>query len=147
MNPWERLVARLRPRSTVRPQAVLQAINATRRTVLATRLALADTPKSREKGLLGRDSIPAGEGLWIVPCQAIHMFFMRFPIDLVYIDRRKRVRKVRSSIPPWRISACLTAHSVLELPAGIVRQTGTRPGDLLEISPAPDTASPLPPAP
>jgi uncharacterized protein len=137
MNPWQRLVVQLRPPRSARPQAAFQAINITRSATLATRLVLADTPQTREKGLLGRDALAPGEGLWIVPCQAIHMFFMRFSIDLVYIDRRKRVRKVRSNVAPWRISACLSAHSVLELPAGIVRHTGTQRGDLLEISPAP----------
>lgn len=148
MNIWERLVAQLRsPQRNARPPIPLQVINKTRNTVLATQLALADTPQTREKGLLGRDGLASGEGLWIVPCQAIHMFFMRFPIDLVYIDRQKRVRKVRSHVAPWRISACFTAHSVLELPSGIVRETGTRRGDFLEISPAPPSGTPpAPPA-
>jgi uncharacterized membrane protein (UPF0127 family) len=135
MSKWERLVAPLRPpRRVARPLVPLQVMNKTRNTVLATRLTLADTPQAREKGLLGRDSLASGEGLWIVPCQAIHMFFMRFPIDLVYVDRQKRVRKVRSNVAPWRISACLTAHSVLELPAGTVRETGTQSGDIIEVT-------------
>ena len=137
MNRWERLVAQLRPRRNADVPVPFQVLNLTRNTVLATRLTVADSARAREKGLLGRDSLPAGEGLWIVPCQAIHMFFMRFAIDLVYIDRKKRVRKVRSNVAPWRISVCLSAHSVLELPVGIVRGTGTLRGDLLQISPAP----------
>ncbi len=141
MNLWERLVAKSHSRPVPPPQPPFQATNRTRKTVLATHLILADTPKSREKGLLGRDSLPSGEGLWIVPCQAIHMFFMRFPLDLVYIDRRKRVRKVRSNVRPWRISTCFSAHSVLELPAGTIRNTSTQRGDILEISPMPVTAS------
>jgi uncharacterized membrane protein (UPF0127 family) len=143
MKKWQRLVAQLHtPGRSARSQGPFQVVNLTRHTTLATRLTLADTPQTREKGLLGRDGLAAGEGLWIVPCQAIHMFFMRFAIDLVYIDRRKRVRKVRSSVAPWRISACLSAHSVLELPAGTVRQTSTERGDLLEISPASQVAPP-----
>lgn len=138
MNKWQNLVAQLHSsQRSARSQGPFQLVNLTRHTTLATRLILADTPRTREKGLLGRDGLAAGEGLWIVPCQAIHMFFMRFSIDLVYIDRRKRVRKVRSNVAPWRISACLSAHSVLELPAGTVRDTGTQRGDVLEISPAP----------
>jgi uncharacterized membrane protein (UPF0127 family) len=152
MNPWQRLAAQLRPPSSARSQRPFQVINVTRQTTLATHLILADTPQLREKGLLGRDALQPGEGLWIVPCQAIHMFFMRFSIDLVYIDRHKRVRKVRSNVAPWRISVCLTAHSVLELPAGIARETGTRRGDMLEISagpplvsvPAPQLPTPVP---
>ena len=136
MSRWERLIAQLRPKRNSVSPAQYQVLNQTRNTVLATHLDLADSPRAREKGLLGRDHLPPGEGLWIVPCQAIHMFFMRFSIDLVYIDRKKRVRKVRSSVAPWRVSACFSAHSVLELPDGTVRDTRTRCGDLLEISPA-----------
>jgi uncharacterized protein len=131
---WLNVLVGLRPE--LRHPAVFQAVNVTRSTVLATRLLLADTSKTRGKGLLGRDSLPAGEGLWIIPCQAIHMFFMRFSIDLVYLDRKKSVCKVRSNVGPWRISACLTAHSVLELPSGTIVETGTRRGDVLEISAA-----------
>ncbi len=135
MNLWKRLVVLLRQFNPSRPEIQFQAMNLTRGTVLATRMAVADTAKTRNKGLLDRESLSAGEGLWIVPCQAIHMFFMRFPIDLVYIDSKKRVRKVRSQVAPWRISVCFSAHSVLELPAGVVRNTMTVRGDTLEISP------------
>ena len=79
----------------------------TRGTVLATRLELAGTGSSRTKGLLGRDGLLPGEGLWIVPCEAVHTFFMRFPIDLVYLDRKNRIRKLRSNVGAWRMSACL----------------------------------------
>ena len=56
---------------------------------------------------------------------------MKFPIDLVYLDKRRKVRKVRHAMPAWRLSACLTAHSILELPAGTVARTGTAVGDEL----------------
>jgi hypothetical protein len=59
---------------------------------------------------------------------------MRFPIDLVYLDRRRRVKKIRSAVPPWRLSACLSAHSVIELAAGTIRRTQTSEGDNLEFS-------------
>jgi uncharacterized membrane protein (UPF0127 family) len=62
---------------------------------------------------------------------------MRFPIDLVYLDRGNRIRKVRSAVGAWRISACLSAHSVLELAAGTIRATGTQRGDTLEFEPTP----------
>ena len=71
--------------------------------------------------------------MWIVPCEAVHTFFMKFPIDLIYLDRRHRVKKVRDSVPAWRISGCLAAHSVLELPAGTIRKTRTERGDILEM--------------
>ena len=110
--------------------------NLTRQTVLATDLEVAGTGSKRNKGLLGRDGLKTGGGLWIVPCESVHTFFMRFPIDLVYLDRRNRVRKVRSAVGPWRLSACLSAHSILELPAGVVLGTQTQKGDMLELSPA-----------
>lgn len=109
--------------------------NLTRQVVLADRVEVADRGVKRSKGLLGRDGLEPGEGLWIVPCEAVHTFFMRFPIDLVYVDRDKRVKKVRSDVMPWRMSACLSAHSVVELASGTVRETQTESGDQLEFSP------------
>lgn len=79
------------------------------------------------------ERLEPGEGLWIVPCESVHTFFMRFPIDLVYLDRKRKVRKVRRAVPAWRVSVCVTAHSVLELPAGIVERSGTAVGDELTI--------------
>lgn len=107
--------------------------NQTRNAVLASAAEVADTSAKRRTGLLKHKRLDAGQGLWIVPCESVHTFFMRFPIDLVYLSRDRRVRKVRGSVPPWRLSACLPAHSVLELPAGTVEKTGTRPGDQLII--------------
>ena len=103
-----------------------------RQTVLAEGADVADTSAKRNTGLLKHERLNPGEGLWIVPCQAVHTFFMKFPIDLVYLDKRKKVRKVRHSVPAWRMSACLPAHSILELPAGTVAETGTVAGDQLE---------------
>jgi len=124
--------------------ALCHAVNVTRGTILAAKLELAGSGESRRKGLLGRESLLPGGGLWIVPCESVHTFFMRFAIDLVYLDRKHKVRKVRSSVGPWRMSACLSAHSVLELPAGTVVATRTERGDQLEITPAADDASEAP---
>lgn len=107
----------------------LRVRNETRTTVLATGAEVADTGARRLAGLLGRERLDPGEGLWIRPCEAVHTFFMKFAIDLVYLDRHQKVRKVRHAVRPWRLSACLIAHSVLELPAGSVGPTGTQPGD------------------
>jgi uncharacterized membrane protein (UPF0127 family) len=112
----------------------LKIVNTTRDTVLAGKVEVAGHSGQRQKGLLGRSGLDADEGLWIVPCEAVHTFFMQFAIDLIYIDRRKVVRKVRSRVPPWRLSGCLTAHSVLELAPGTIERTQTRPGDTLEFS-------------
>ena len=105
--------------------------NQTRNTVLATAADIADTSDKRRTGLLKHQSLEPGEGLWISPCESVHTFFMKFAIDLVYLDKHKRVRKVRHAVPPWRLSACLMARSVLELPAGVVASTGTQVGDQL----------------
>jgi hypothetical protein len=104
-------------------------------------MEVADSAEKRNKGLLGRECLAPGEGLWIIPCESVHTFWMRFPIDLVYLDRKKRIRKLKSSVPAWRLSACLRAHSVIELPAGTIFQTQTRIGDILEFSPAAITAA------
>jgi uncharacterized membrane protein (UPF0127 family) len=111
--------------------------NQTRKTVLATEADVADTSAKRRTGLLKHHRLDAGQGLWIAPCEAVHTFFMRFPIDVVYLSKDKKVRKVRAAVGPWRISGCLTAHSVLELPAGTAAATGTCAGDQLTIEPAP----------
>jgi uncharacterized protein len=107
--------------------------NETRGTLLADRADVADTSATRNRGLLKHEKLAQGEGLWIVPCEAVHTFFMKFPIDLVYLDKNKVVKKVRNAVPAWRFSGCLTARSVLELPAGVVEQTGTKPGDQLSV--------------
>jgi uncharacterized membrane protein (UPF0127 family) len=118
------------------PEVRLRVSNLTRNTVLATCLELADTGPKRNKGLLGRQGLSPGGGLWIVPCESVHTFWMQFPIDLVYLDRKKRIKKLRSSVPPWRLSACLSAHSILELTSGTIESSQTEIGDTLEISPA-----------
>ena len=107
--------------------------NESRGAVLGDAVTVANTRSTRNVGLLKHKSLNPGEGLWIVPCQSVHTFFMKFAIDLVYLDRRRRVRKVRHAVPPWRVSGCWRAHSVLEFPAGSVAPTGTQPGDQLEI--------------
>jgi uncharacterized membrane protein (UPF0127 family) len=107
--------------------------NRTRQTVVATKAEVADTPGKRRTGLLKHERLEPGEGLWIVPSESVHTFFMKFPIDLVYLDRKRKVKKVRHAVGPWRVSMCLTAHSVLELPAGAARQSETKKGDILEL--------------
>jgi len=109
----------------------VKIVNLTRERELGSGVEVAETPAARRKGLLGKKALAPGEGLWIRPCASVHTFFMRFPIDLVYLDRQLRVKKVKTAVPAWRISACLWAYSVLELPAGTVQSTQTQPGDRL----------------
>ena len=135
---WMRRLARggtIRGRRTT-PDLRLKISNLTRQAVLAGSVEVADHGAKRRKGLLGRDHLSAEEGLWILPCEAVHTFGMQFPIDLVYLDRKNRVRKTRSNVPPSRLSACLSAHSVIELATGTITRTQTQPGDRLEFSAA-----------
>ncbi|MSO19466.1 MAG: DUF192 domain-containing protein [Acidobacteria bacterium] len=91
-------------------------------------------PGPRRKGLLGRDHLEAGEGLWIVPTQAIHTFGMRFPIDAAFLDRQRRVKRVYHRLQPNRITRFVWgAYSVLELESGALLKAGTRVGDELEM--------------
>jgi uncharacterized membrane protein (UPF0127 family) len=140
MNPLTRISAALRDRLSRRrnspPEVRLRVSNLTRQTLLATSMEVADSSEKRNKGLLGRKHLGHGEGLWIIPCQSVHTFFMQFPIDLVYLDRKKQIRKLRSAVSPWRISVCLSAHSILELPSGTIWNTRTERGDTLEFSQA-----------
>ena len=139
MNPLSKLFSGMRKGQTARreppPDVRMRVLNVTRQTCLATRMEVADSGPKRNKGLLGRDSLAPGEGLWIVPCEAVHTFAMRFPIDLVYLDRNRRIKKIRHAVPPWRLSGCLTAHSILELPPGTISETRTQRGDTLEFLP------------
>lgn len=123
----------VQPRSA-KPDVCLRIANLTQQSELAHCVDIADHGAKRRKGLLGREMLSPGEGLWIVPCEAVHTFGMQFPIDLVYLDRNKRVKKTRHGVPPRRLSACLSAHSVLELAAGSISRTQTKPGDMLEFS-------------
>ena len=106
--------------------------NLDRGTVLADAADVADTSAKRRTGLLKHSSLEPGAGLWIAPCEAVHSFGMKFAIDLVYLDRKKKVRKIRRGMVPRRLSACLTAHSVLELPVGAIDASRTEAGDQLE---------------
>ena len=111
----------------------LRIKNQTRGTVLAEYAGIADTSATRRTGLLKHNELRPGDGLWIVPCEAVHTFGMKFPIDLVFLSKAWTVRKIRHAVPRRRIAMDLLAHSVLELPAGTLRSTGTEPGDELEL--------------
>jgi len=114
-----------------------QAFNQTRQVYLATELALAHTHWSRLRGLLGASEGDFGNGcgLWIVPCRGVHTLAMRFPIDVVYLDRAKKVVHIERDLQPWRFAPVrMQAASVLELPSRTVSETGTTVGDRIEIT-------------
>jgi uncharacterized membrane protein (UPF0127 family) len=115
----------------------VRVFNRTRGTELAAAADVANTSATRRQGLLKRSGLAPGEGLWIVPCEAIHCFFMKFTIDVLFLDRDKRVVKAKPSLKPWRIAAALRSHSVLELPEGAIAETQTQRGDQLEFEKLP----------
>jgi uncharacterized membrane protein (UPF0127 family) len=117
------------------------AFNATRNVPVATNVAKADTSASRGKGLLGRESIDADEGMWIlqppmawvVPCPTIHTFFMKFPIDVLFLDADHKVERVIEDLRPWRLSAWVpAARGVLELKGGVLKGS-VKVGDRIEM--------------
>lgn len=106
--------------------------NLTKNTTLADHAAMAVTPKQKNQGLLKHKRLDPGDGLWIKGTNAVHTFFMKFPIDLVYLTKDKKVVKTRHAVGAWRLSMAMGAASILELPAGVIQATGTEPGDQLE---------------
>jgi uncharacterized membrane protein (UPF0127 family) len=100
--------------------------------VVCERCTVADRMLPRMRGLLGRKSLKPGEGMLIRPAPSIHTFFMRFPIDVVFLSREGEVLKVAAHVRPWRARACRGAHSVLELGAGEAARAGVTVGDRLD---------------
>ncbi|MGE5613250.1 MAG: DUF192 domain-containing protein [Bacillota bacterium] len=110
--------------------------NVSRNTLLAEKCGHARKFVSRLIGLQFRKNLPPGHGLLITPCKSIHTFFMRFPIDVVFIDGDNTVLHILEGIKPWRVSRVVwNSRGVLELPGGVVSATGTNVGDKLEFSP------------
>jgi hypothetical protein len=101
--------------------------------VLADRADVADTSAKRRTGLLKHTGLEPGEGLWIVPCEGVHTFAMKFIIDVVFLSKKRKVLKIRPNMKKRRIAVSLLAHSVLELPAGTLNRTGTQKGDQLQL--------------
>jgi len=87
--------------------------------VIAAEVEVARSSWARFMGLMGRTAMPTGSALWIEPCNSIHMFFMRFAIDVLFLDRQMRVKRVMLNLKPWRISPIVFgARSTVELPSG-----------------------------
>jgi uncharacterized protein len=100
------------------------------------RCVVADGALTRMRGLLGRADLPAGEGILLRPAGSIHTHFMRFAIDVVFLDRSGRVLDVQSDVRPWRMARKRGAKAVLELRAGEARRRGVRVGDVLRAADA-----------
>lgn len=116
--------------------ATIEIRNETRGTVVADRARVARSMGDRVVGLLNRSGLDPGEGLLIERTQSIHMFFMRFPIDVVFMDRSRRVTKAVTGLRPWRVIWWARgARDCIELPVGAIATSGTRVGDQLAITP------------
>jgi len=100
-------------------------------TVVCAKCEIAETFWMKFLGLMGRSSLPADEGMLFRPAGSIHMFFMRFPIDVVFCDRDLRVVKVVRGLKPWRTAAARRAKVTIELAAGAA--AGLEPGDRLQL--------------
>jgi len=105
--------------------------------VVCERCAIADRPHTRLRGLLGRTGLETGEGVLLRPTPSVHTCFMRFPIDVVFLDAGLRVLSIRPALRPWRFAGRRGARSVLELAAGEAARRGIRPGTSLKICAGP----------
>src|SRR5438128_3940553 len=101
--------------------------------VVVERCELAESTIARMRGLLGRDGLGPGEGILIHPAPSVMTFFMRFPIDVVFLDREKTIVKIVPALRPWRVASAHKAVAALELPAGAAEAAGLRPGMTLLI--------------
>ena len=121
----------------------MRITNSTRNTELCRNAVVARTFWTRLVGLIGRRSLPKGHGLVITPCRSVHTMFMRFPIDVIYVDRSRRVVKTVSALKPYRASlGGASAESAIELPAGTVGATTTAVGDALTVDENGEDAEP-----
>ena len=111
----------------------VKLVNRSKQTVLGEAVEVTDSARTRRRGLLGRTGLERGTGLWIVPTEAVHTFWMKFTIDLVFLNRKKRVTKVVHRLKPWRLAGSLRASSVVELPAGAAEESHTEAGDEIEV--------------
>jgi uncharacterized membrane protein (UPF0127 family) len=116
------------------------AFNVTRSASLAANVESASGLLAKLMGLMGREALPRGEALWLPESNGIHMMFMRFPIDAVFLgpaesDGSRRVVAARERLPAWRglVPLVRGAHGVLELPAGVIADTNTAVGDVIRL--------------
>jgi uncharacterized membrane protein (UPF0127 family) len=115
----------------------LQVRNATRNVVLGQKIRAAHSFVDRAVGLLLTASLKPGEGLWIHPCTSVHTFFMRFPIDVLFLDDKDVVLS-RQTLAPWKLSGWNhKSRGVLELSAGTLDRTGTQVGDRIDFEDLP----------
>ena len=91
-----------------------------------------ETAMERTRGLLGRSELADDEGLWISPCNSIHTFGMGYALDIVYLNRKKQVKKITPNLKPRRLSFSLLAASVIEFKAGTTERLPLKKGDTIQ---------------
>jgi uncharacterized protein len=114
----------------------LTLLNLTTKRRIATHVDIALTRRDRRRGLLGRCYMDIGTALILVRSWAVHTAFMKFPIDLIFVDRQGRAIHVVEALRPWRAAASLRAEAVIELPAGALRGGAVRVGECVCVVPA-----------
>ena len=108
--------------------------NSTRSAAVAHQAEVARGMLRRGLGLMGRRGWASSDGLVLQGCNSIHTFFMRMPIDVVYLDKANKVLRADGAVKPWRVGPIVwKAKTVVELPAGTIERTGTKAGDLLQV--------------
>ena len=115
---------------------MLALVNRVTGQTVASAVELATTRRSRRRGLLGRTGLDPSAALVLSPCFAIHTAFMRFSIDVVFVDDSGRVTRIVRDLPPWRMAWSSGAHSVIELSAGSLRERDVLIGDVLHFAPS-----------
>ncbi len=113
---------------------ILCAFNVTRQSFVSLGVAIADTPLSRLRGLLGKMRLRSDEAMWVIPSRGVHTFGLRFAIDVIYLDDHQTVLHVKENLGPLRFAPLRwQCASVLELPAGSASESGTQCGDQMLI--------------
>lgn len=113
----------------------MRVLNETKTTTIAESARKASTFLQRGKGLMFERELEGGSGLIIDPCSSVHMFGMRFPIDVLYVNNDGTVMRAQENLKPWRVGPLYTrgANYVIELPVGVVQSSGTTVGDRVRI--------------
>jgi uncharacterized protein len=115
------------------PGTRFELVSASSGRVVVPDLAVAVESATRKKGLLGRKGLADGSGLVIAPTNAVHTFFMQFPIDILFVTKVGEVVKVRQAVPAWRMAAALRGYAVIELAAGGAARAGLQVGDRVAV--------------
>jgi uncharacterized membrane protein (UPF0127 family) len=122
------------PKNLLSDGTIVRVTNRRAGTIVGERVEIAAGVGSRLRGLLGRGDLVTGEGLWLQPCSSIHMFFMRFPIDALFVDDERVVVRCVPSLRPWTIAmGGVRARAVLELAVGSISRSRTNVGDSLAL--------------